>query len=499
MGLPGLTRVQADQRYAALRGLRRRDLPGYAALPTLMATPPTISQGTAAAATAIAGSILTAPSDTSAFTYYGTIPGFGGAASPGSGWYQSNAAAGGVYPGGTTPSPWAVEFDLDASDPRFEVKFYGKGTGSGIRVLINGQYATQASTFVSATADNAAYLGLVTLAAAGIYRIRLEFEATTAFGGIQTSPLNAVNAAPKRRSQRWMFFGDSFTEPTISDTGGSHKWDGYVQLLAYLLGVDAWAAGSGGTGYLKTNGARGNFLDRITDLTRNNPDVVLFAGGINDFSSFTAAAIGAQALAVFQATKAALPQAQIIVMSPYTGRGFQSYSANFLATADAIKAAAATAGVTFIDVLRLPAPRTGTGGGSTPTPATTLAADVGSGNTQITTVGDIPLNTYIQIGTGANAQVRRVTGKSGTGPYTLQFSGSVPSGGGGTLAASHLAGEAVIPVGQGLSTGSGQQGATTGDGTSDRYTGNDGTHPTVAGHRNLARGIFRELTVPLLA
>lgn len=482
-----------DQLKVAGPELRRRDLPGYKALPTLMASAPTTVLGAASGSTQISGSALVAPWDTSAFTYYGTIPAYGGTSYPGSSYFTSNGAAGviGVYPSGSsTTSPWAVEFDFDTTDGLFEVSLLGKGSGGGVRVLVNGQYATMGNTFVSATADGAPYLGKVTLASAGVYRIRLEGEGQFYFGGIRTLPINGISAAP-RRTQRWIVIGDSYTEPTVNDSGTKMQWDGYVQQLSYLLGVDAWSCGAGGTGYLKTFSGRVNFKDRLTDVINNNPDVVVFAGGINDYGTFTASAIGDQALSCFQQVKAALPKAQIIVLSPWWPRGPQTYASNLLATADAIKSAALQVGALWIDLLRASPPVQGANGGPAPSP-TTLSANTTVGATQITTPVLYPLNTYMQIGSGANAEVRKVSGTSGaSAPYTLQFGGALPSGGGGNLGQAHTAGETITPIGPGIFTGSGNQGALASDGTADRYTGSDATHPTAAGHRAIGKATYR--------
>lgn len=494
-----------DKRYASI-SLRRRDCPGWRGLPTVNTAAATTTAGASGAATAITGSVLIPPWETSAFTYYGAKVGYGGNAYPNYPYYTSGGVTGSVltYPSGlTTASPYAVEFDLDTTDAKFEI--LQKGSGGGIRVLVNGQSITATGSTFAPTADGTAYLQLVTLPTAGVYRIRLECSANAYFGGIRVIAGNAVTAAPAR-SQRWIVLGDSIAEPTISDSFTGNGWDGWVQQLAYLLGVDAWSAGRGGTGYLQqlpANTGANNFLQRITDVTGNAPDVVVFAGGINDYGNFTAAQVGAQALTCFQAVRAALPNTQLIVLSPFFPRGFQSYAANLLATDDAIKAAAAAVGATFLDLLRFPAPFQGAGltGGGTPAPApsSTLQASTAVNATSISSTINYGLGTYMQIGTGSTMEIRKVTGSSGTGPYTVNFGGATPGGGGGGLSNTHAAGEPIIPVSQGYLSGTGHLGTVTGDGTADRFTGTDSTHPTVAGHKNLARAVYTLLMPQLPA
>ena len=90
-----------------------------------------------------------------------------------------------------------------------------------------------------------------TLGAAGLYRIRLEFDPSRVFMGITAGPTDTVSAtlAPKR----YIVVGDSFTEPTIEDSGSFVYGDGWPVQLSYLTGLDIWCAGSGGTGYLNPN------------------------------------------------------------------------------------------------------------------------------------------------------------------------------------------------------------------------------------------------------
>lgn len=456
--------------------LRRRDLPGYTAIPTLATSPPTVTLGVAGGASSITSSALVPAYEAGAFTYLGPTP-----------IYIStfpNGYSAGPYSTLTTKAPWAIEFDFSTVDGKFEV--YHVGTAAGIRVVVDGRYATQGPTFKPG-ATGSRYFGLVDLGSAGMYRIRLEMDGNTRFLGVQTLPSAGIVATPKRR-QRWIVVGDSYTEPTIVDTSGNATGgDGWVQQLGWALGVDTWSCGSGGTGYLNTGTGRVKFRDRITDWTSFSPDVVMFAGGINDYSTFTAAAVGTEAAATFAATRAALPSAKLIVLGPFWPRGFHTFPTNLLATADAIKAAALAAGATWIDTLRLPlAP---TSPGTTPA-TTTLAASVSAGVASVSTAASLPVGTYFQISSDSTAEVRRVTGVSGTGPYTLSFASPPPTGGGNTLARAHASGDPVTVVGPTILTGSGRQTVTAGDGNADQWTSSDATHPTVAGHQGLGRALF---------
>ncbi len=86
------------------------------------------------------------------------------------------------------------------------------------------------------------------------------------------------------------------------------------------------------------------------------PDALVIASGINDLdvvggTAFSAAAIGAQALAIFQALRAASADMPIFVVGPWTDYNNPTYPASLVAGRDAIFAAAAqVARVHTIDV-----------------------------------------------------------------------------------------------------------------------------------------------------
>jgi hypothetical protein len=451
--------------------LRRRDIPGLAALPAVMVSPPTITHGTS---TLLAGSVVIPPWYSGAYTFTGGV-----------------VAKGVTYPDylgygtqsmytNTSASPWAAECDLDIVDAtgRFEIQMKPNGTAAvRIGVSANGgpmQYVADGPSILDGTNQ----FHLVTMGAAGRYRVRLEFNSDARFYGIAVGITDTVRAV-RPAGKRLVVVGDSFTEPTVQDTNPKTSNHGWVQRLGLLLGVNAMSCGSGGTGYMNPgSGGRVKFRDRSTDwLSLLSPgDVLMFAGGIND-TAYTAAQVGTEAAACFALCPAGV---ELVVLSPFWPRGFHSYSANLLAVRDAIKTAALAANATYLDVLQIPSPE------ALPAATTLAAATTGTPST-VSAVASIPNGTYFQIGTDTNAEVRMVTGVSGSGPYTLSFGGSYNGlTGGGNLARTHALGDPVIPCGPGIITGSGKQGTTTGDGNADRYTGADATHPTGPGHLNIA-------------
>lgn len=387
----------------------------------------------------------------------------------------------------TIDSPWAAEFIFDTVDTtgRFEVINLGKN--AAIRVVVNDQYLTTTPTF-KPPSNGSVYNSLVVLGAPGIYKIRLEMDAGVAFRGINAGPTDTIRATNKKPF-KIAIGGDSFTEPTVVDnTQITCGWDGYAQKLSYLLNANVISCGSGGTGYINPGSGRYKMYDRIDDMLSTNADVYMFALGINDYAN-DAAAISAQALSCFNAVRAYDKNAPIVVVSPFWKAGCFTYPTNLLLTKDGIfNASSLVAGTYEIDVLT-----TYMDYNSSSTTGT-LAFSASSGATTLSSTVSLPVNTFFRIGTGTNSEVRRVISNTPVSNiYVLGFNGNTFTGGGSVLINNHAAGEVLTPVGPGIYSGSGRQGATVGNGNADRYTGTDATHPTVLGHFNIAQCLFKEL------
>ncbi|MBD1541845.1 SGNH/GDSL hydrolase family protein [Arthrobacter sp. IA7] len=462
--------------------LQKRSIPGLAAIPGVMTSPPTIS---AAAATQLTSAATIPPWQPGAYTFSGGKPSRG-ASFPD----DTSFGVAGMYTN-TSATPWVAECDLDLAEAtgRFEVQVKPNASaGVRIGISINGapmQYMANGPSIMDGTNQ----FHLVTMGAPGRYRMRLELDGNARFYGISVALTDTVRSV-RQAGKRMVVVGDSYTEPTIVDSNPRVGNMGWVQRLGMMLGVSAISCGSGGTGYVNPGaGGRVKFRDRSADWLGqlSTGDILVFAGGIND-TSYTAAQVGTEAAACFALCP---PGVELVVLSPFWPRGFQSYSANLLAVRDAIKTAAVAAGAKYIDLLQIPAVET------LPA-ATTLAAATTGTPSQISTVANIPNGTYIQIGTDTNAEIRMTTGRSGSGPYTLSFGGSYNGlTGGGNLARTHALGDPVIPSGPGYMTGTGKQGTTVGDGNADRYTGSDATHPSGPGHFNIATYVLRYYTETL--
>jgi lysophospholipase L1-like esterase len=440
----------------------------------VMAAPYTTTQTNVTGGTVTSGSTITSavriPAEQpGAFRYGGGGIIYGGSLSGVNMWQTYGGSAGPQQ----SQTPYSVEFNLDTVGGSFDVVIK-RFTSAQARVAIDGQYITQVSTFVPS--DSTAQPCLLNVAglSAGRHRVRVEFNKFAGFCGVNVQASDSVLAVPVRR-KRVIVVGDSYTEPTVTDSiSNAFGGFGWVQALGHVLGVDAWSSGSGGTGYLAPGAsARVKFRDRLTnDVIAYSPDMVIWAGGHNDVGSYSSSAIGAEAALCFSTTAAALPNCQQVVVGPMWGYGPNTVSGSAYDARDAIKAAAAAAGLLWIDPQESPLDLPAQGSG-------TLQANV-----------TYRAGTWLKVGTGAAQEVRLTTNVTGSGPYTI----TVPA-----LTNAHTAGDPITETGPGWVTGNGRQGTTNGSGTADRYTGSDSTHPTQAGHEALGLYVAQRLYYTLAA
>jgi len=484
-----LVSTYANKSYTDLsrQQFRVREIPGIAGIPQ---TSSTLLTPTSAATTQYSGAVLIRMDTPGAFTYTGGIPSKGSTFPD-----DSNYGTSGTYANSTSP-PWAIEFELDTVDStgRFELYLRAVSNSSWrVSAATGGGPLQYVTSVIPGSGTNAFHI--VPLGAAGRYRVRIEFAATARFYGIYVGATDAVHAV-RAPSRRLIVPGDSYTEPTIQDNSASAVVgaQGWVGQLAHMLGAEPFPCGSGGTGYLATNNgirmtARQRSADWLSVIRRG--DLVLFALGINDRlvngggSLNDAAAVAAEAGLCFDLAIAT--GAEVGVISPFWPKGFEGIATNILAMNRQIKAQAIARGLKFYDLLNL---ADNTGAAAT----TTLSSAATVGATSVSAAVSLPVNTYIQIGSDSDAEVRKITGVSGSGPYSLQFTGT---GGGGVLSRAHTSGTPVYLAGPSYLTGNGYQGTTNNSGNADRFTGGDGTHPTLAGHYNIAAQVHALYTKQL--
>ena len=118
-----------------------------------------------------------------------------------------------------------------------------------------------------------------------------------------------------------VFLGDSYTQGTGA-TSPDQRW---TSLVSAERGWSEVNLGRGGTGYLTAAGVEGcgreicpNYVGMVAEAVDVKPDVVVVAGGQNDFSAFRddSTTVVAQVDATFEALREALPRARIVAVGP---------------------------------------------------------------------------------------------------------------------------------------------------------------------------------------
>lgn len=464
----GMAAADAAKKYISrtgYQGLRGQDFPGSSGLPIVDSSVATVALSAANPSSAITNRQFIYPAHEK-FRVIGANPKVGTQFPDTNGWLITAQWV------KTTPGPWAIEFDLDTVNGVFEV--ITKGSGQNIRTLVNDRLV--AFNGVTLSNDGQGYLHTVTLPSGGNYRIRLEFSSTMRFWGINIGPTDLIEAGSRKRP-RYAWMGDSFAEPTISDTAPQTSWMGMSQVFGYCTNTEIVPAGSGGTGFLNPgpNGTgRVKFRDRLAEvLAFPNLDGIIFQMTGNDQNYATADVIAELQACITQARTAGLVRyGQIVVVSTWWTTAYPP--ASLLDKNDAGRALCANLGIPFVDTLTpsVTDPVSGT---------ITEATSTGSNNVKMSFLP--PARSYLKFGTGSTLEVRQVNNPNLTGgssaPYTVQLDLN-PSN-------AHPAGDPVVQVGASLLSGTGKMSAPTGIGNADRMTGPDGTHASIAGHR--ARGI----------
>jgi hypothetical protein len=383
-----------------------------------------------------------------------------------------------------TPSPFTVSCMLDTVGGAFDIVIKDL-TSTRIRIAVDGEYLAQAG---HGTPGNTA---LATIAAvsglpAGRHRVDVEFcgGGGTSFCGFNIGPLDQVHPTAKP-DLKVVVIGDSMGV-SVHDTAASFMPWAWPQILGQMLGVECVASCAGGTGYIAV-GANGRVKigDRVVDDVPDDADVLIWAGGLNDYNLYSTQ-VQAAAEAAIASMVDAIPDALQIVTGPIWPQGNLSINAEVMTVRDQLTAAADTYGFPFIDWIESSPQQL-----TTEVPGTLASASLANASTLSSTVR-YSAGTLLRIGdVPASTEYRAVLAVSGSGPYTLTLDG--------TALLAHAQGVALTPSGNGWVTGSGQQGSTSGLGTGDRYIGDDGTHPTSdlvtsGGHAALARYIYGELT-----
>lgn len=306
----------------------------------VMTTPPTVAIGVADAATTIP-TPQTIAKENAALQYFGSPAGVGTVFPNTLTYSPDNIGAGGtgqIY----CVSPWYIRFVHTGSVFDFSLK----GSGGTYRILVNGEAVQAASTTLPNTGSF--YRIKVTFAGSATRTITLELSGIAAFYEANIAAAPAAIAAPPAITGKMVFLGDSY----MDGTGADAQTTAFPFIAARFLGWgNPLAMGLGGTGYLAT-GSYVKLGDHLTkDCLNLAPSIVVVAAGIND-SAFTAAQVGTEAALVYAAIRAGLPNAKLIVVSPWFPR---TPTPQYIIDLNAVlRDKAGAVGATYIDVTTRP-------------------------------------------------------------------------------------------------------------------------------------------------
>ncbi len=154
-----------------------------------------------------------------------------------------------------------------------------------------------------------------------------------------TTPMAAASTPAATQSPRAVFIGDSLVQGTADGS--------WVTQTAENLGWEPINLGRGGTGYQTSSGKSDcgvdycpTFVEMVDAAVGQNPDIIVISGGVNDQNKD----VGNAAKTLFRRLRASLPNAKILVLSPFMGTNTMA------TTAAQVKAAAALTGVTYVDI-----------------------------------------------------------------------------------------------------------------------------------------------------
>ncbi|WJL94649.1 SGNH/GDSL hydrolase family protein [Microbacterium sp. ET2] len=152
-------------------------------------------------------------------------------------------------------------------------------------------------------------------------------SAAHALGPFSTpSPTRRPDLSPSAEPEpprRAAFMGDSYTQGGGAELH-AHRWS---TLAADDLGWVEVNLGLGGTGFVTTNSWRGcgrqycpTYVEMVAEVVAASPDVVVVAGGQNDFGTFVRdpERVRAAVWQTFTSLGAALPDADIVAVGPST-------------------------------------------------------------------------------------------------------------------------------------------------------------------------------------
>jgi lysophospholipase L1-like esterase len=360
-------------------------------LPTVMASPPTLTLSASGAASSITNGVtynataqvggVYVPANTERWRLFGGNPIAGGQSG-----YPSSVVAPNPTAAITSEGFFFLEFMYDGDV--IELKFRDPAK---FRIAVDGQYvSSDIITQSIAVGDFGVYRYTLDFSGVGGEKARrITVESLYGFHGVTIQRDATIWVPSFPIGPRVIWFGDSYVN-SQSNEGPTATWSGFFATASQLLGWrDYRNAGIGGTGFVATNSIA-KFEDRVSaDIVAHDPDIVIVWGGQND-SAATLPQFQAGVTNTLAAIRAGLPQVAGIVVGPNVPNG--QPTATQLQQRDAIHDIAPNHGFIFIDILGGVIPYSGTA-----TDYKNLGWITGGGKTGSVSTGD-PGNSNRYIG-----------------------------------------------------------------------------------------------------
>lgn len=310
---------------------------------TVMSSPPTVTLGAAAGATTLPGSATVGPSDPRI-----RVEGAAGQLKPSATQYMQalQSILSNVAQPPTSGGLQSIRYAFDFDGQKFEIPVFTQANGQVYRIWVDEQPATADLVTLGATDGTARYL-LVDFGTRALRRIVIETEGGFLFGGIRVLPTDTVMPPKNPSPVRFAVVGDSMAQ----GTGASRNGLAYVPTLGRLLGwPDTCSLGVGGTGLLNagTNNSYA-YPGRLSDLQAlGQVDVIMVQGTVNDEQAQYVGQMQSALVSYLATLRGLYPAAKLITTSSMqvaqdTGATPTSINAER-------KAAAAAAGVDYIDM-----------------------------------------------------------------------------------------------------------------------------------------------------
>lgn len=326
-------------------------------------------------------------------------------------------------------TPYAFEFMTDAANfntGSYQLLYRNSINGKSpdaVRVAIDDVYQTSNLLTYAGSSGNLT----IQLTNPGVHKVRIESQSGALTTNLWITTGAQVWKPPiKGPNPSVVVVTDSFGQGGAS---GSWNPDNAFFQFCILNGLNCNQANVGGTGYENNGSSNYNWLSsyRIADITRFSPDLIIFAGSVNDSGYTPSTWANSYVLPTLQAARSANPKATEIVF------GVTATVTVSLATCQAMESAEASAIAGWADpnVFFIPECSDPAGAWINPSTNTNFSGGGYINYASFTASAATTVLTVTAVATGTILPGQTVSGASVSGSPAVIFNGS-GTGGTGT-------------------------------------------------------------------